>query len=102
MLLMRRFVPLGAVAAINAWLIVNLVPGGLLDIAGFTPRWPTTPDAFVWFGNTGTYLLIGGMLVAEFSVRVWRFPDYRFKNPLQFIREARIRMPNIVAALKNG
>jgi uncharacterized membrane protein len=93
---------LGAVAAINAWLIVNLVPGGLLDIAGFTPRWPTTPDAFVWFGNTGTYLLIGGMLVAEFSVRVWRFPDYRFKNPLQFIREARIRMPNIVAALKNG
>jgi hypothetical protein len=56
----------------------------------------------VWFGNTGTYLLIGGMLVAEFSVRVWRFPDYRFKNPLQFIREARIRMPNIVAALKNG
>jgi uncharacterized membrane protein len=93
---------LGAVAAINALLVVNLVPGGLLDVAGFTPRWPATPAAFVWFGNTGTYLLIGGMLVAEFSVRIWRFPDYRFKNPLQFIREARIRMPNIVAALKNG
>ncbi len=93
---------LGAVAAINVVLVVNLVPGGLLDITGFTPRWPATPAAFVWFGNTGTYLLIGGMLVAEFSVRVWRFPDYRFKNPLQFIREARIRMPNIVAALKNG
>lgn len=93
---------LGVVAAINAALVVNLVPGGLLDVAGFTPRWPATPAAFVWFGNTGTYLLIGGMLVAEFSVRVWRFPDYRFKNPLQFIREARIRMPNIVAALRNG
>jgi uncharacterized membrane protein len=93
---------LGLVATINALLIVNLVPGGLLDIAGFTPRWPATPEAFVWFGNTGTYLLIGGMLAAEFSVRVWRFPDYRFKNPLQFIREARLRMPNIVAALKNG
>lgn len=93
---------LGAVAAINAALVVNLVPGGLLDIAGFTPRWPAAPAVFVWFGNTGTYLLIGGMLVAEFSVRVWRFPDYRFKNPLQFIREARMRMPNIVAALKNG
>jgi uncharacterized membrane protein len=93
---------LGIVATINAVLVVNLVPGGLLDAAGFTPRWPVTPAAFVWFGNTGTYLLIGGMLVAEFSVRVWRFPDYRFKNPLQFIREARIRMPNIVAALKNG
>jgi uncharacterized membrane protein len=93
---------LGGVATINALLIVNLVPGGLLDIAGFAPRWPASPAAFVWFGNTGTYLLIGGMLAAEFTVRVWRFPDYRFKNPLQFIREARIRMPNIVAAIRNG
>jgi uncharacterized membrane protein len=93
---------LGAVAAVNAALVVNLVPGGLLDVVGFTPRWPATPAAFVWFGNTGTYLLIGGMLVVEFSVRVWRFPDYRFKNPLHFIREARMRMPNIVAALRNG
>lgn len=93
---------LGVVAAINAALIVNLVPGGLIDIAGFTPRWPASPETFVWFGNTGTYLLIGGMLAAEFSVRVWRFPDYRFKNPLHFAREARSRMPNIVAALKNG
>lgn len=93
---------LGAVAAINAALIVNLAPGGLIDIAGFAPRWPASPAAFVWFGNTGTYLLIGGMLAAEFSVRVWRFPDYRFKNPLQFVREARLRMPNIVAAIRNG
>jgi uncharacterized membrane protein len=93
---------LGAVATINAVLIVNLVPGGLIDVAGFAPRWPASPAAFVWFGNTGTYLLIGGMLAAEFSVRVWRFPDYRFKNPLQFVREARLRMPNIVAAIRNG
>lgn len=93
---------LGAVAAINAALIANLVPGGLIDIAGYAPRWPASPAAFVWFGNTGTYLLIGGMLALEFSVRVWRFPDYRFKNPLHFAREARSRMPNIVAALKNG
>jgi len=63
---------------------------------------PVSPAAFVWFGNTGTYLLIGGMLAVEFAVRIWRFPDYRFKNPLQFAREARLRMPNIVAALKNG
>lgn len=92
---------LALVATINAWLIVNLVPGGLLDIGGFAPRWPASPQVFVWFGNTGTYLLIGGMLLAEFSVRIWRFPDYRFRNPLQFIREARIRMPNIVAAIRN-
>src|SRR5690349_22301075 len=77
---------LGVVAAINAALIVNLVPGGLIDIAGFTPRWPASPETFVWFGNTGTYLLIGGMLAAEFSVRVLRFPDYCFLHPLYFAR----------------
>ena len=93
---------LGVVAAINAALIVNLVPGGLIDLAGFVPRWPVTPALFAFFGNTGTYLLIGGMFVVEFAIRVWRFPDYRFRNPLHFIREARSRMPNIVAALKHG
>ena len=93
---------LGLVAAINLCLVANLSPGGLLELAGFTPRWPVTPATFVWFGNTGTYLLIGGMFVVEFAVRVWRFPDYRFRNPLQFMREARTRMPNIMAAIKNG
>ncbi len=93
---------LAAVAAINLFLVVNLSPRGLIELAGFTPRWPVAPATFVWFGNTGTYLLIGGMMAAEFAVRVWRFPDYRFRNPLQFAREARARMPNIVAALKNG
>ncbi len=92
----------GLVALINALLIVNLAPGGLLDLAGFAPPWPVSPAAFAWFGNTGTYLLIGGMFVVEFAVRVWRFPNYRFRNPLHFIREARTRMPNIVAALRHG
>lgn len=93
---------LGAVALVNAALIMNLVPGGLIDLAGSVPRWPVTPALFAFFGNTGTYLLIGGMFVAEFAVRVWRFPDYRFRNPWHFIREARTRMPSIVAALKHG
>ncbi|HET9865193.1 MAG TPA: hypothetical protein VFP37_17260 [Steroidobacteraceae bacterium] len=93
---------LAAVACVNAWLVSNLSPGGILELAGFAPRWPTRPATFVWFGNTGTYLLIGGMFVVEFAIRVWRFPDYRFRNPLHFIREARNRMPRIVAALKNG
>ncbi len=92
---------LAAVALLNAVLITGLVPGGLLALAGYTPRWPVSPAAFAWFSNTGTYLLIGAMFVAEFSIRIWRFPDYRFRNPLQFIREARIRMPNIVAALRH-
>jgi hypothetical protein len=41
------------------------------------------------------------MFVAEFALRLWRFPDYRFRNPLAFAREARTRMPNILAALRD-
>jgi uncharacterized membrane protein len=93
---------LGAVALINAVMICNLAPGGLLALAGIAPRWPISSSAFAWFGNTGTYLLIGGMFVAEFAVRLWRFPDYRFRNPLTFVREARTRMPSIMAALRHG
>ena len=93
---------LACVALINALLIANLAPGGLLDLAGFPPPWPVPRVAFAWFANTGTYLLIGGMFVLEFAVRVWRFPNDRFRNPLRFIREARTRMPNIVEALRHG
>jgi hypothetical protein len=80
---------------------LNLSPGGLLELAGLATPWPVSPAFFVWFSNTGTYLLIGGMFVVEFAVRVWRFPDYRFRNPLRFVREARTRMPNIKAALRD-
>jgi uncharacterized membrane protein len=93
---------LACVALINALLITNLAPGGLLDLAGLTPSWPVPPAAFAWFANTGTYLLIGGMFILEFAVRVWRFPNDRFRNPLRFIREARTRMPEILEALRHG
>jgi len=91
---------LAGVALANAVLITLLAPGGLLALAGLAPRWSVSPAAFAWFSNTGTYLLIGAMFVIEFAIRVWRFPDHGFRNPLQFAREARMRMPNIVAALR--
>jgi uncharacterized membrane protein len=93
---------LGGVALVNAVLIVNLVPGGLLALLGQAPRWTVSAEAFAWFGNTGTYLLIGGMFATEFTIRLWRFPDYRFRSPLAFIREARTRMPHIMAAIRHG
>lgn len=93
---------LSALALINAALIVCLVPGGLLQLAGHTPSWSIAPAAFAWFTNTGTYLLIGGMFAAEFAIRVWRFPDYRYRNPLSFMRAARARLPDIMAALRHG
>ncbi len=93
---------LGGVALINAVMVLNLVPGGVLALLGVAPGWPVSAEAFAWFGNTGTYLLIGGMFAVEFSIRLWRFPDYRFRNPLAFIREARTRMPHIMAAIRHG
>jgi uncharacterized membrane protein len=93
---------LGGVALIIAVMIANLVPGGLLALLGQVPRWPVSAETFAWFGNTGTYLLIGGMFAVEFAVRLWRFPDYRFRNPLAFVREARTRMPHIMAAIRHG
>lgn len=93
---------LAFMALANAALTLNLSPGGMLEMAGLAPAWPVPRAAFVWFSNTGTYLLIGGMFVVEFTVRVWRFPEYRFRNPLHFLREARVRMPSIVAALRHG
>src|SRR5262245_13303285 len=93
---------LGAIALANAILILGLDPGGLLALAGVAPPWTVSPAVFAWFSNTGTYLLIGALFIVEFAIRVWRFPDYRFRNPLHFIREARSRMPNIVAALRDG
>jgi uncharacterized membrane protein len=93
---------LGLVAATNAWMILNLEPGGLVQIAGFEAVWPVAPATFAWFGNTGTYLLIGGMFVVEFIIRVWKFPDHGFRNPWRFILETRARMPSIVASVRNG
>jgi len=93
---------LTGLALVNGAMIACLAPGGLLQLAGYTPRWPVSPAAFAWFTNTGTYLLIGGMFAAEFAVRIVRFPDYRYRNPLRFIREARARMPGIKAALRHG
>jgi len=93
---------LGGVALVNAVMVVNLVPGGLLALLGQPPSRPVSAAAFAWFGNTGTYLLIGGMFAVEFAVRLWRFPDYRFRNPLAFMREARTRMPHILAAIRHG
>jgi uncharacterized membrane protein len=93
---------LAVLALANAAMLACLAPGGLLQLAGYTPRWPVTPAAFAWFTNTGPYLLIGGMFAVEFAVRVWRFPDYRYRDPVRFIREARARMPDIMAALRHG
>ena len=65
-------------------------------------RWPVPPDTFAWLSNTGTYLLIGAMLVVELALRAWLLPHDRFRNQLRFLREARTRLPDILRELRHG
>lgn len=93
---------LAGLALANAWLAAHLSPGGMLELLGLAPRWPVPPDTFAWFSNTGTYLLIGAMFVAELALRAWLLPHDRFRNPLRFLREARTRLPGILRELRHG
>jgi len=89
-----------AIALANCVLAMNLSPGGLLELAGLDPWWPIARGTFVWLSNTATYLLILLMFVGEFVVRVLRFPGYRFRNPADLVRRARLRMPSLRASLR--
>ncbi len=93
---------LGALALANLVLVANLSPGGLLELAGLTPPWPVTAITYTWLSNVATYLLIGGMFVAEFAVRLVRFPNYRFRDPAAFIERARTRLPEIIRNFRGG
>ena len=93
---------LAILAAANLVLLMNLVPGGLLELAHIRPPWPMSPTHLAWLGNLVTYLLIGGMFLAEFAVRIVRFPRYRYRNPVRFLRQARHRLPAIVEEFRRG
>jgi uncharacterized membrane protein len=91
---------LAAICLGNIALVANLSPGGLLELLGLRPWWPVAVSTFVWASNTASYLLIGLMFVVEFAVRVHRFPGYRFRNPISFFRQARARMPAMIASMR--
>jgi uncharacterized membrane protein len=93
---------LAALALANLVLVANLSPGGLFELAGMAVPWPVAATTYTWLSNVGTYLLIGGMFVAEFAIRLVRFPNYRFRNPALFIARARARMPEIMRNFRGG
>jgi hypothetical protein len=85
----------------NLFLVTCVVPGGLLHQFGQEPRWPVDLPTFLWLSN-GVYLLIPAIFVAEFAFRLYRFPDYRLSNPLEFARRARARLPAVVEEVRRG
>lgn len=91
---------LSTIAFVNLMLAANLVPGGLFDLAGVGAPVPVTPGTYTWVCNIGTYVLIGGMLLVEYAVRLLRFPDYRFRNPVQFVQRVRSRLPELMRSFR--
>lgn len=85
----------------NLFLVVSLAPGGLLQQFGQEPRWPISVETFLWLSN-GVYLLVPLILAAEFLVRIRRFPNYRLRNPVEFVRRARERLPAVVEDVRRG
>ncbi len=88
-----------AMALGNLLLVMSLVPGGLLDLLGLQAPWTLDRSAFLWLSNAA-YLLIVAVFVAEFLFRLWRFPSYRLRNPVEFMRRARERLPAVIEALR--
>jgi uncharacterized membrane protein len=91
---------LGLIALGNAILAANMSPGGFLEAGNLRAPWPVTPAFFGRLSNIATYLLIGGLFVVEYAVRLIRFPDYRFRNPKLFFQRIRSRLPEILATYR--
>lgn len=85
----------------NLFLVLCLTPGGILQQLGYQPTWPVDVQTFLWLNN-GTYLLVPLLLVAEFAFRLYWLKDYRFRNPLAFVRRARERLPAVVEEVRRG
>jgi len=85
----------------NLALVMCLTPGGLLQEMGLPTPWTVELTLFLWLSN-GVYLLIAVVLAAEFAFRLWRFPNYRFSNPLVFMQRARERLPAVIEDLRRG
>jgi uncharacterized membrane protein len=92
---------LAAIAVGNLWMALHVFPGGLLHVAGRRSPWPVSPAAFAWLSNVGSYLLIGGMFVVEFIVRLIRFPEFEFRNPVAFLERARSRLPQMLEGFRH-
>jgi hypothetical protein len=61
--------------------------------------WTLDRSTFLWLSNAA-YLLIVAVFVAEFLFRLWRFPSYRLRNPIEFMRRARERLPAVIEAVR--
>lgn len=90
-----------AFALVNAFLLCNAMPGGLLDLAGAAPPWPVPLATCTLIGGPIMGLVLVALFGIEYFVRLARFPDYRFRNPVGFVRNVRRRWPEIAASLRD-
>lgn len=72
--------------AVNAVMAVIAVPHGVLARLGIAPDWVVAQAAWSWMANVATYVLVGGLFVAEYAWRTHRFPDRPYRGFGEFLR----------------
>lgn len=77
---------LAALALVNLWLALSVVPDGLLLSFGYRPWWPLSHAQWMWLANGATWALLGGFALVEYAWRSWRFPQRPDRNMLHFGR----------------
>jgi uncharacterized membrane protein len=81
---------LGALALVNALLAIAAVPGGVADRLellppGPPPAWTVPREHWSLIANLLNYGIVGGFFVAEYRLRLRRFPDRPHRNFGQFL-----------------
>lgn len=77
---------LAGLALANLLLGIVAVPDGLLVRMGFAPVIAVPQVVWSWFANLLNYGIVGGVFVAEYFVRVRRFPNRPYRSLFDFLR----------------
>ncbi len=72
---------------VEVTLLLLVVPEGLLAALGVdSSRFGLTSGHFAWFAHVGSWLLMGLLMGAEWTLRKRLFPDMPYRNFAHFIR----------------
>lgn len=72
-------------ACVNLVLALLASPGGLLEQVGVQPPWTITREQWSWVANLVNYGVVAAFFVAEFQLRIRRFPG-RYPSFVGFLR----------------
>lgn len=77
-----------AMALLNLWLALCVIPSGILDLLGIQPPIAVSRSTWSLFTNLLNYLIAGGFFLGEYFYRQRRFPQQPYRNFLDFVRRS--------------